>query len=110
MGVVVTLTLLASVGLAGAVVADVSQPTVTLSVDTISALSTYTILFQVTEAVPVTGEIVIEFPSDTTVPATFLDAEVRVDTTAGFGAFGMVPRAMADTRPARGVNRRETKW
>ncbi len=86
LGVVLTLSLAASLGLAGAVVADVSQPTVTVDPDTISAVATYTILFQVTEAVPTTGTITIEFPSGTDVPATFLDADVNVQTTAGFGA------------------------
>jgi hypothetical protein len=85
LGVVLTLSLAASLGLAGAVVADVSQPVVTVDPDTISAAATYTVLFQVNDEVSnVDGEIIIEFPSGTDVP-TFSDGDIEIQSTAGFG-------------------------
>jgi len=84
MGVVLTAVLMLSL-VTLPVAATISQPSVTLGDETISTTSDYTILFQVTDEVPTTGNIVIEFPSETTVPASFLAAEVVVQTTAGFG-------------------------
>lgn len=86
LGVVLTLSLFASVGLAGAVVADVSQATVTVDNDDLSAWTDYVVLFQVTEAVPDTGTITIEFPAGTDMDVPFADADVNIQTTAGFGA------------------------
>jgi hypothetical protein len=85
LGVVLTLSLFASIGLAGAVVADVSQPTVTVDNDDLSAWTDYVVLFQVTEAVPTTGTITIEFPAGTDANIV-ADADVNIQTTAGFGA------------------------
>jgi hypothetical protein len=83
MGVVLTAVLLCSL-IAIPVSANISQPSVTLEDDTISTTSDYTILFQVTDEVPTTGSIEIEFPEETTI-GTITDTNLTVQTTAGFG-------------------------
>lgn len=82
--------LVLALGMALPVVAEadassVSQPSVSLSTETLSVNAEYTITFDVDKPVPTTGDIVVTFPSGTTVPAAYADGDVTIQATAGFG-------------------------
>jgi len=86
LGVGLTLALLTSLLLMAAPVsANVSQPTVDLSDDDISATSTYTLSFRINDALVATNTITVTFPDDTDVAGAGVANITGVTYTSGIG-------------------------
>jgi len=99
LGVGLTLALLTTLALTVAPVSALTQPSVTLDDDEISATGVeYSLIFAITEDLDQGEDIIIEFPSGTDITAVGT-ADVSIEATSGIGsgAFsGAVPTAVSD--------------
>jgi len=92
LGIGLTLALLTSLLLTAAPVSAITQPTVTIAPTTISANAVYTITFDVVTALAVGDQIVVTFPTGTSIAniTDAVDGDVTVGASSGVGvtAFG----------------------
>jgi hypothetical protein len=100
LGVGLTVSLLASLVLAAAPVGAITQPSVTLDDNDISATALYGILFTVSDHLALADDIIVEFPEGTDITGITdaVDADVVVSATSGIGTDAFGPLQAATTQ------------